>query len=92
MPFVRKVVARSIIPGVPPDLAQEARTLSETVHTAVFKDDEPPQPPRDGHSDGEPCPACRVVIPMHDLNNAVCSNGHAWGEPLELESPLFSSS
>jgi hypothetical protein len=78
VPFVTNIVARSIVPGAPPDLCDEAQRLSGSVRARVFGESAP-LPLVLGSSE-EPCPACREQIPLRDLNNAVCSRGHAWGE------------
>lgn len=62
-PFVKKIMSRSTLPGAPPDLASEAQRLGNAIKS---------------DSSVESCPACGANIPMADLNNAVCGNGHTW--------------
>jgi Putative zinc-finger of transcription factor IIIC complex len=89
VPFVTNIVARSIVPGAPPDLCDEAQRLLGSVRARVFGESAP-LPLVLGSSE-EPCPACREQIPLRDLNNAVCSRGHAWGERTFLYPNLLAS-
>lgn len=77
MPFVLRMVVQSALPGSPPDLSIEGQNLSVVMHAVVPTDAEPPTTLTNGLN--ELCPACQVEVPLQDITNAVCSNGHTWG-------------
>lgn len=86
VPYVLRIVVQGLLPGLPPDLADEAQELSARLNTAVpglarlnaavHGND------RDQAAAGlnESCPACHVDIPLVDITSALCDNGHAWGK------------
>jgi len=75
VPFVLRMVVQSSLPGSPSELSAEGQTLSAIVHSIV-----PMGPHSASMSNGlmELCPACQVEVPLRDITNAVCSNGHTW--------------
>ncbi|KAF9269144.1 hypothetical protein L218DRAFT_422632 [Marasmius fiardii PR-910] len=67
-PFVLRMVVQSLLPGTLPELSAEGEKLS--TH-AMFG----------GQANGtlhELCPACHVEVPLENIVNARCSNGHVW--------------
>jgi general transcription factor 3C polypeptide 4 len=76
-PFVSRMLAQSLLPGASPDLSREALTLQAALiaHDTQFLSD----------NLTERCPACHVEIPLQDIANAVCSNGHTWGADLDFD-------
>jgi len=74
LPFVLRVVIQCMLPGTPQELSAEAETLANKV-TSSF-----PPVEHEGVSDGlqELCPACGVEVPLTDIAEAICSNGHRW--------------
>ncbi|KAI6101153.1 transcription factor IIIC subunit delta N-term-domain-containing protein [Pisolithus sp. B1] len=71
VPFVLRVVVQSLLPGSPSDLSSEAQALSDKVNvmTAI----EP-----GGAGLLEMCPACHIEVPLQDITQATCLNGHTW--------------
>ncbi|KAG7094041.1 hypothetical protein E1B28_007662 [Marasmius oreades] len=70
IPFVLRMVVQSLLPGALPELSAEGERLSTIVHSMF-----------DGQlTDGlhELCPACHVEVPLENIVNARCSNGHVW--------------
>lgn len=73
VPFVLRIVVQGLLPGLPPDVSAEAQNLSAGLNAALHGIDQA--------ATGliELCPACQVEIPLVDITNALCTNGHAWG-------------
>lgn len=73
VPFVLRIVVQGLLPGLPPDLSVEAQNLSTNLNASI--------PGMDQSATGliELCPACHVEVPLVDITNALCTNGHAWG-------------
>jgi general transcription factor 3C polypeptide 4 len=69
---VLRVVIQCMLPGTPQELSAEAEILAKKV-TSSF-----PPVEHEGVSDGELCPACGVEVPLTDIAEAICSNGHRW--------------
>jgi hypothetical protein len=65
-------VVQGLLPGLPADLSAEAQHLSETLNAVLHEIDQT--------ATGliELCPACHVEVPLVDITNALCANGHAW--------------
>ncbi|KAJ8085355.1 hypothetical protein PM082_011017 [Marasmius tenuissimus] len=70
VPFVLRMVVQSLLPGAPPELSAEGENLSTIVH-AMFDD-------QATGGLNELCPACHVQVPLENIVNAKCSNGHVW--------------
>ncbi|KAL0572279.1 hypothetical protein V5O48_009681 [Marasmius crinis-equi] len=70
VPFVLRMVVQSLLPGAPSELSAEGETLSTLVH-AMFDD-------QVTGGLNELCPACHVQVPLDNIVNAKCSNGHVW--------------
>ncbi|KAJ8093131.1 hypothetical protein PM082_020616 [Marasmius tenuissimus] len=70
VPFVLRMVVQSLLPGAPPELSAEGENLSTVVH-AMFDD-------QATGGLNELCPACHVQVPLENIVNAKCSNGHVW--------------
>lgn len=68
-----RVVVQSLLPGSPPDLSNEAQALSDEVNAVIAID---------STTAGlhELCPACHIEVPLKDITQATCQNGHTWGE------------
>ncbi|KAA1468914.1 hypothetical protein DENSPDRAFT_834407 [Dentipellis sp. KUC8613] len=75
-PFVLRVVVQSLLAGSPPELQAEAQALSSAV--AAVATGQNPEVSEATMGLEEKCPACGVSVPLHDMYNAVCSNGHVW--------------
>jgi len=75
MPFVRRVVIRCLLPGMPLALVEAAQNLSKraTEKTAINGTGNP-----NDHDVEEYCPACGLVVPLTDITTATCPNGHVW--------------
>jgi general transcription factor 3C protein 4 len=71
--FIARIVCQSLLPGTPSDLVEEAKALSTQIDATL-----PSAPQMLSDDPGERCPACNVPIPLVDVTNAVCSNGHTW--------------
>ncbi|KIJ65305.1 hypothetical protein HYDPIDRAFT_89000 [Hydnomerulius pinastri MD-312] len=71
VPFVLRVVVQSLLPGSPIDLSSEAQALSDKVTAAIEID-----PTIAGLH--ELCPACNIEVPLEDITQATCPNGHSW--------------
>jgi general transcription factor 3C polypeptide 4 len=73
VPFVLRIVVQGLLPGLPPNLSVEAQNLSANLNASIHGIDQ--------SATGliELCPACRVEVPLVDITNALCTNGHAWG-------------
>ena len=71
------MVVQSVLPGSPPDLSEEGKTLSNLVQHLVAGAE--PLTPFDIENQlSEICPACGVEVPLKDITMAVCGNGHSW--------------
>lgn len=70
------MIVQSLLPGSPDDVSAEGRNLAATVRVLF------PSLPQPTTENGlnEPCPACQIDIPLTDITNALCPNGHAWGK------------
>jgi len=81
LPFVLRIVVQGLLPGLPPDLSVEAQNLSANLNPALQGIDQ--------MSTGlvELCPACHVEVPLVDITNALCPNGHAWSTCFTVHSP-----
>lgn len=81
------MIVQSLLPGCPPDLAEEGKQLSVAIQPLI--DSSTADKDKTG-SDGvvtllnESCPACKVEVPFHDITTAVCNNGHTWGKSHSL--------
>ncbi|KDR79253.1 hypothetical protein GALMADRAFT_93153 [Galerina marginata CBS 339.88] len=86
IPFVSRVIVQSLLPGCPPDLAEEGKQLSKLIQPLVRSE---PTSAVSGASVAVPsdelvnklneaCPACGVEVPLHDITTAVCANKHSW--------------
>jgi len=66
-------VVQGLLPDLPADLSAEAQNLSANLNAAMQGTDQT--------TTGliELCPACHVEVPLVDITNALCTNGHAWG-------------
>ncbi|KAF9220011.1 hypothetical protein BS17DRAFT_854039 [Gyrodon lividus] len=71
VPFVLRVVVQSRLAGSPVDLSSEAEALSNKVNAAIAID-----PMIAGLH--ELCPACHIEVPLEDIAQATCLNGHSW--------------
>ena len=76
VPYVLRIVVQGLLPGLPPDLANEAQDLSARLNAAVHGNNQ------DQAATGlnESCPACHVNIPLVDITSALCENGHTWSK------------
>ncbi|KAJ3563979.1 hypothetical protein NP233_g8590 [Leucocoprinus birnbaumii] len=70
IPFISRTVVQSLLPGSPRDLSDESRSLSGEVKAKMSSGE--------SSEADEHCPACKVVVPLIDITNAICSNGHRW--------------
>jgi hypothetical protein len=73
VPFALRIVVQGLLPGLPPELSAEAQNLSGNLGAVLQGID----PTATGLN--EICPACHVDVPLVDITNALCANGHAWG-------------
>lgn len=75
-----RVVIQCMLPDTPQELSSEAETLANKV-TSYF-----PPIEHEGVSGGfqEVCPACGVEVPLTDIAEAICSNGHRWCESIMI--------
>ncbi|KAF8835955.1 hypothetical protein BDN67DRAFT_912054 [Paxillus ammoniavirescens] len=71
VPFVLRIVVQSQLAGSPLDLSCEAEALSKRVNAAIEID-----PTIAGLH--ELCPACHIEVPLQDITQATCPNGHSW--------------
>ncbi|KAF5390916.1 hypothetical protein D9757_004058 [Collybiopsis confluens] len=71
IPFVLRLVVQSRLSSTPANLSAEGSKLAEIARRVI---------PMDEHSThlDEQCPACGVNVPLEDIINAVCANGHTW--------------
>ncbi|KAH7882278.1 transcription factor IIIC subunit delta N-term-domain-containing protein, partial [Phlebopus sp. FC_14] len=69
--FVLRIVVQSLLPGSPLDLSSEAQALSDKVSAGITID-----PTTAGLH--ELCPACHTEVPLQDITQATCPNGHSW--------------
>ncbi|KAJ3739057.1 putative zinc-finger of transcription factor IIIC complex-domain-containing protein [Lentinula detonsa] len=71
IPFVLRLVVQSRLPGSPENISAEGRILSEMTERIA---------PLHEHGNylSERCPACGVEVPLQDIINATCQNGHSW--------------
>jgi general transcription factor 3C protein 4 len=67
-------VVQGLLPGLPPDLSLEAQNLSANLNASLHGIDQA------ATGLNELCPACHVEVPLVDITNALCANGHAWGK------------
>ena len=70
-----RMVVQASLPGCPPELCADAQNLSVTVQARIPA----AEMQRLGGLD-ELCPACQTAVPLLNITNAVCPNGHTWGE------------
>ncbi|KAK1231489.1 hypothetical protein PQX77_005400 [Marasmius sp. AFHP31] len=70
VPFVLRMVVRSLLPGAPPELSAEGENLSTIVHR-MFND-------QATGGLNELCPACHIQVSWENIVNAKCLNGHVW--------------
>jgi general transcription factor 3C polypeptide 4 len=70
------MVVQSSLPGCPPELHTEARSLSSAVQANGIVDEQDIFSAFD-----ELCPACHVAVPLLNITSAMCTNGHVWGTP-----------
>lgn len=75
IPFVLRMVIQSKLPDSPPDIAQEAETLSWAVKNAPAL-----ASATVSVTLNELCPACKCEIPLQDITQAICPKGHTWRE------------
>ncbi|KIY66180.1 hypothetical protein CYLTODRAFT_464179 [Cylindrobasidium torrendii FP15055 ss-10] len=68
VPFVSRAVLQTLLPGVPPDLAEEGASLSVQIRERIPVE----------ASLIERCPACKEEIQLQNITAAVCSKGHTW--------------
>ncbi|KAJ4474255.1 putative zinc-finger of transcription factor IIIC complex-domain-containing protein [Lentinula aciculospora] len=71
IPFVLRLVIQSSLPDAPGNLSIEGRRLEEMAKQIV------PIHEHDSHLK-ESCPACGVEVPLQNIINATCQNGHTW--------------
>ena len=84
IPFVMRIVVQSLLENSPPSLATKADELNAALR-AKFADCP------EAFNLNEPCPACGSQIPLKNLLEAVCPQGHVWSKFSFLSSynPLF---
>ncbi|KAF4621633.1 hypothetical protein D9613_012593 [Agrocybe pediades] len=88
VPFVSRVIAQSMLPGCPPDLAEEGQKLYILTRTLIEGNGAVESTvPSDEivNKLKESCPACGLEIPLQDITTAACANGHTWGK----QQPVF---
>jgi general transcription factor 3C protein 4 len=83
-PFVARIVAQSLLSGVPPDLSQEAQNVLAEMRAVV-----PSVVESLSITSNEQCPACQTEISLQDITNAVCLNGHTWGNVSFIHSDIY---
>ncbi|KAG6844758.1 hypothetical protein H0H87_003981 [Tephrocybe sp. NHM501043] len=75
IPFILRMVVQSLLPGSPEDLSTEGNALQKISQAVVYPN---PEDRPITNTFNERCPACGVEVPLEDITNAVCSNGHSW--------------
>ena len=73
IPFVMRIVVQSLLENSPPSLATKADELNAALR-AKFADCP------EAFNLNEPCPACGSQIPLKNLLEAVCPQGHIWSK------------
>ncbi|KAH6909807.1 transcription factor IIIC subunit delta N-term-domain-containing protein [Coprinopsis sp. MPI-PUGE-AT-0042] len=71
VPFILRLILQSALPGSPQGLIDEGQALTSLTQTLV-------SPQSITQELNELCPACKAPVPLHDITNAVCPNGHQW--------------